>query len=64
MPISGLLPPPLAADAFDPAKLPQQLFLTGDQINADDVADAFLCLLMGAGDACSAPSNRFPPLPT
>jgi hypothetical protein len=37
-------------DRTDAVKRPHQLFLTGDQIYADDVADALLAMLTPAGD--------------
>lgn len=39
----------LAANLNDPAKWPQQLFLTGDQIYADDVAPPLLTMLNALG---------------
>jgi hypothetical protein len=41
----------LVESIADPHKRPHQLFLTGDQIYADDVADAMLFMLIDAGDA-------------
>ena len=40
----------LKHDATNPLGRPQQLFLTGDQIYADDVPDALLYLLADAGE--------------
>jgi hypothetical protein len=41
----------LGVDAHDATNRPHQLFLTGDQIYADDVADALLHLLMESAEA-------------
>ena len=41
----------ISSTATNPNKRPHQLFLTGDQIYADDVADALLMALTEAGDA-------------
>jgi hypothetical protein len=41
----------IGQDAADALKRPHQLFLTGDQIYADDVADALLAMLTVAGEA-------------
>ncbi|MDQ5821863.1 MAG: hypothetical protein M3540_10515 [Actinomycetota bacterium] len=40
----------IATAGDDPRKRPHQLFLTGDQIYADDVADALLTVATDAGD--------------
>jgi hypothetical protein len=40
----------IAADASDPVLRPHQLFLTGDQIYADEVEEALLAALTDAGD--------------
>ena len=44
----------------DPKKRPHQLFLTGDQIYADDVADALLLMLMDASKALLGWSELLP----
>ncbi len=46
--------------ATEPKKRPQQLFLTGDQIYADDVADALLFMLMDAGETLLGWSEKLP----
>jgi hypothetical protein len=43
-----------------PASRPQQLFLTGDQIYADDVADILLAMLTDAGDALLGSAEPLP----
>lgn len=50
----------LTADHADPATRPQQLFLTGDQIYADDVADVLLYMVV---DACAELLGWTEPLP-
>ncbi|HST88901.1 MAG TPA: hypothetical protein VLJ14_11020, partial [Ktedonobacterales bacterium] len=52
----------LAASADDAARRPQQLYLTGDQIYADDVAAALLLMLSDAGSLLLA-GNRAEKLP-
>lgn len=47
----------LRTTANDPIQRPHQLFLTGDQIYADDVADQLLFLLTDAGDALLNPDD-------
>lgn len=44
----------------DPKKRPHQLFLTGDQIYVDDVADALLFMLMDASQTLLGWSERLP----
>lgn len=44
----------------DPKKRPHQLFLTGDQIYADDVADVLLFMLMDAEKALLGWSEKLP----
>ncbi|PMB05189.1 hypothetical protein CEN49_18845 [Fischerella thermalis CCMEE 5273] len=44
----------------DPKKRPHQLFLTGDQIYADDVADALLFMLIDAGETLFGWSEKLP----
>jgi len=44
----------------DPQKRPHQLFLTGDQIYADDVADVLLFMLMDAGETLLGWSEKLP----
>jgi hypothetical protein len=44
----------------DPKKRPHQLFLTGDQIYVDDVADALLFMLMDAGQTLLGWSETLP----
>ncbi|MDJ0737211.1 MAG: hypothetical protein QNJ47_24625 [Nostocaceae cyanobacterium] len=44
----------------EPKKRPHQLFLTGDQIYADDVADALLLMLMDAGETLLGWSEVLP----
>jgi hypothetical protein len=44
----------------DPNARPHQLFLTGDQIYADDVADALLFMLRDAGETLLGWSERLP----
>lgn len=44
----------------DPKKRPHQLFLTGDQIYADDVADALLFMLIDAGQTLLGWSEVLP----
>lgn len=46
--------------ARDPKKRPHQLFLTGDQIYADDVADVLLFMLMDAEKALLGWSEKLP----
>ncbi len=46
--------------AQDPKKRPHQLFLTGDQIYADDVADALLFMLMDASQTLLGWSEILP----
>ncbi|BAZ66638.1 MAG: hypothetical protein KME28_20985 [Pelatocladus maniniholoensis HA4357-MV3] len=44
----------------EPKKRPHQLFLTGDQIYADDVADALLFMLIDAGETLLGWSEKLP----
>ncbi|MCJ8280121.1 MAG: hypothetical protein MJK14_09465, partial [Rivularia sp. ALOHA_DT_140] len=44
----------------EPLKRPHQLFLTGDQIYADDVADVLLFMLMDAGETLLGWSEKLP----
>ena len=44
----------------EPLKRPHQLFLTGDQIYADDVADVLLFMLIDAGDTLLGWSEKLP----
>ncbi|AFY56689.1 hypothetical protein Riv7116_4259 [Rivularia sp. PCC 7116] len=44
----------------EPIKRPAQLFLTGDQIYADDVADILLFMLMDAGETLLGWSEKLP----
>ncbi|MEU9337223.1 hypothetical protein AB0D49_29365 [Streptomyces sp. NPDC048290] len=53
----------LAADAGAPERRPQQLILTGDQIYADDVADALLHLCTSYGRTLLGRDERFRTLP-
>lgn len=51
----------LIADSVDkPFDRPHQLFLTGDQIYADEVADVFLLMLTEAGDALMGWKEELP----
>ena len=57
------------SNATDPAARPHQLFLTGDQIYADDIADSLLYILIDSGDtildwAEELPGERPPGYPT
>ncbi|MET9479621.1 hypothetical protein [Streptomyces sp. NPDC006638] len=52
----------LKADASDAERRPQQLFLTGDQIYADDVADALLHLCTERGRQLLGRDETFPGL--
>ncbi|MEO0935237.1 MAG: hypothetical protein AAFY21_16275, partial [Cyanobacteria bacterium J06641_2] len=45
---------------IEPKKRPHQLFLTGDQIYADDVADVLLFMLMDAGETLLGWSEKLP----
>ena len=45
---------------IEPKKRPHQLFLTGDQIYADDVADVLLFMLMDASENLLGWSEKFP----
>ncbi|MFJ6572111.1 hypothetical protein ACIQNU_32375 [Streptomyces sp. NPDC091292] len=53
----------LAADAGAPERRPQQLFLTGDQIYADDVADALLHICSTYGRTLLGRDEQFATLP-
>ena len=44
----------------EPQKRPHQLFLTGDQIYADDVADVLLFMLMDASETLLGWSEKLP----
>ncbi|WP_406723866.1 hypothetical protein WJ438_03185 [Streptomyces sp. GD-15H] len=59
----SLLDQVLRADAGSAATRPQQLFLTGDQIYADDVAEAMLHLCTTRGRALLGRDETFPGLP-
>jgi hypothetical protein len=50
----------LRSNAKDPLGRPQQLFLTGDQIYADDVADVLLPILTDAGDVLLGAEEPLP----
>ncbi|HEX5441604.1 MAG TPA: hypothetical protein VFW76_12020, partial [Ktedonobacterales bacterium] len=52
----------LAESATDPFTRPQQLYLTGDQIYADDVAESLLWALVDAADVLVGP-EQLPGLP-
>jgi hypothetical protein len=52
----------IATDAADPVKRPHQLFLTGDQIYADDVASAMLSACTAVGEALLGWSETLPGL--
>ncbi|MGW0605372.1 hypothetical protein [Streptomyces sp. NPDC002640] len=53
----------LAADIGKPAHRPQQLFLTGDQIYADDVAEVMLHMCTQYGRVLLGRDETFPTLP-
>ncbi len=54
----------IAASANTPLQRPHQLFMTGDQIYADEVADILLMMLIDAGDVLLGWSEMLPGLPS
>jgi hypothetical protein len=59
----ALLDSLIAATADQPLGRPHQLFMTGDQIYADEVADILLFMLMDASDALLGWTEILPALP-
>ena len=53
----------ISATASKPDERPHQLYLTGDQIYADDVADSLLLMLTDAGDTLLGWTETLPSIP-